>query len=72
MWRDGRLLATALGEQAHLSAYLDDYAYLLDAILELQQVRVRTDELQFACELAQVMLEHFHDAAGGRLLLHRR
>ncbi len=48
MWRDGRLLATALGDQAHLAAYLDDYAYLLDAILELQQVRVRGDELQFA------------------------
>ena len=65
MWRNGRLLATALGEEAHLSAYLDDYAYLLDAILELQQVRVRSDELQFAGELAQVMLEHFHDAHSG-------
>ncbi len=42
MWSQGRLLATALGTEAHLSAYLDDYAYLLDAILELQQVRVRT------------------------------
>ena len=29
MWREGRLLATALGEEAHLDAYLDDYAYLL-------------------------------------------
>ena len=65
MWRDGRLLATALGEQAHLGAYLDDYAYLLDAILELQQVRVRAQELQFACELAQVMLKHFHDPQHG-------
>jgi hypothetical protein len=65
MWRNGRLLATALGERAHLDAYLDDYAYLLDAILELQQLRVRTDELQFACELAQVLLERFHDAQAG-------
>jgi len=65
MWRDGRLLATALGDQAHLSAYLDDYAYLLDAILELQQVRVRPDELQFGCDLAQVMLARFHDARAG-------
>jgi uncharacterized protein YyaL (SSP411 family) len=65
MWREGRLLATALGEEAHLSAYLDDYAYLLDAVLELQQVRVRTDELQFACELAQVMMDRFHDAQDG-------
>jgi uncharacterized protein YyaL (SSP411 family) len=65
MWRDGRLLATALGDEAHLAAYLDDYAYLLDAILELQQVRVRADELQFAGELAQVMMEHFHDPDAG-------
>ena len=65
MWRNGRLLATALGEQAHLDAYLDDYAYLLDAILELQQVRVRPDELHFACELAQVMMDRFQDPAGG-------
>jgi len=65
MWRNGRLLATALGEQAHLTAYLDDYAYLLDAILELQQVRVRGAELQFACELAQVLMTHFLDGEAG-------
>jgi uncharacterized protein YyaL (SSP411 family) len=65
MWSQGRLLATALGTQAHLSAYLDDYAYLLDAILELQQVRVRTDELHFAAELAQVMMARFHDPQAG-------
>jgi uncharacterized protein YyaL (SSP411 family) len=65
MWREGRLLATASGEQAHLNAYLDDYAYLVDAILELQQVRFRTDELAFACELAQVMMQRFHDGQEG-------
>jgi uncharacterized protein len=65
MWRDGRLLATALGDEAHLAAYLDDYAYLLDAVLELQQVRVRGDELHFASELAQVMMERFHDNDAG-------
>jgi uncharacterized protein len=65
MWRQGRLLATALGSEAHLSAYLDDYAYLLDAILELQQVRVRIDELNFAEELAKVMMARFHDPQAG-------
>ncbi len=65
MWRNGRLLATALGELAHLDAYLDDYAYLLDAILELQQVRVRAAELGFAAELAQVMMDRFHDPIAG-------
>jgi uncharacterized protein len=65
MWRDGRLLATALGGQAHLAAYLDDYAFLLDAILELQQVRVRGAELDFARELAQVLMDRFHDRDNG-------
>src|SRR5262249_42858314 len=36
-WRDGRLLATRRGERAHLNAYLDDYAFLLAALVELMQ-----------------------------------
>ena len=66
LWRDGRLLATAMEGRAHLNAYLDDYAYLADAILELQQVRFRADELNFARQLLEVVLRHFaDDAAGG-------
>jgi uncharacterized protein len=64
-WRDGRLLATSKDGAAHLNAYLDDYAYLADAILELQQVRFHADELAFAQELLEVLLQHFADAAGG-------
>jgi uncharacterized protein YyaL (SSP411 family) len=65
MWRDGRLLATYKGGRAHLAAYLDDYAFLIDAILELLQVRWRTDELLFARELAEVLLAHFEDKEHG-------
>ena len=65
LWRDGRLLATYMDGRAHLNAYLDDYAYLADAVLELQQVRFRADELRFAQQLAEVMLAHFQDGAGG-------
>ena len=66
LWRDGRLLATYNGGRAHLNAYLDDYAYLADAVLELQQVRFRADELQFAHELLQMILRHYaDDRAGG-------
>jgi uncharacterized protein len=66
LWRDGRLLATYMDGRAHLNAYLDDYAYLADAILELQQVRFRGDELALAQQLVEVMLRHFadHDAGG--------
>ena len=65
MWRDGRLVATYMAGKAHLNAYLDDYVYLIDALLELQQVRFRADELAFAQQLLEVVLEHFEDKAGG-------
>ena len=65
LWRDGRLLATYKEGRAHLNAYLDDYVYLADAVLELQQVRFRSDELVFARELLDVVLRHFTDSEGG-------
>jgi uncharacterized protein YyaL (SSP411 family) len=65
LWKNGRLLATYKDGRAHLNAYLDDYAYLADAILELQQVRFRADELAFARELLDVTLAHFEDPQGG-------
>ena len=65
LWRDGRLLATYKDGKAHLNAYLDDYVFLADAILELQQTRFRAQELQFACALLDAVLDHFTDAVGG-------
>ncbi|MGH8300662.1 MAG: thioredoxin domain-containing protein, partial [Steroidobacteraceae bacterium] len=65
LWRDGRLLATYNDGRAHLNAYLDDYAFLADAVLELQQVRFRPDELQFARDLLEAILGHFADERGG-------
>ena len=65
LWRDGRLLATCKDGRAHLAAYLDDYANLIDALLELLQVRWRREDLDFAMELAEVMLAHFEDGDRG-------
>jgi uncharacterized protein YyaL (SSP411 family) len=65
LWHEGRLLATYMQGRAHLNAYLDDYVYLADAILELQQVRFSAGELAFARELLAVVLRHFHDPAAG-------
>jgi uncharacterized protein YyaL (SSP411 family) len=64
-WRGERLLATSKEGRAHLNAYLDDYVFLADAILELQQVRFRADELAFARELIEVTLAEFADAQAG-------
>ena len=65
LWKDGRLLATCKDGRAHLNAYLDDYVYVIDATLELLQVRWRAQDLSFAIELADVVLKHFQDPEGG-------
>jgi uncharacterized protein YyaL (SSP411 family) len=65
MWRDDRLFATSKDGRAHLAAYLDDYVFLIDAILELLQVRWHSGDLGFALQLCDVVLRHFADPAGG-------
>ncbi len=64
-WRDGRLLATSAGGAARLPAYLDDYVFLAEAILELATVRFDADELRFGAELLDVVLGHFADHERG-------
>ncbi len=65
LWRNGRLLATCKDGRAHLNAYLDDYAFLLDALLELMQCDFREQDLSFARELAEVLLAQFEDREAG-------
>jgi hypothetical protein len=65
MWREGRLLATYKDGRAHLNAYLDDYAFLLAAVLELLQERFDADDLGFARRLAEVLLAQFEDQEAG-------
>ena len=64
-WRDGRLLATRKDDRAHLNAYLDDYAFLLAALLELLQTRFRIDDYAWARALADVLLDEFEDREHG-------
>ena len=69
MWKNQRLFATYKvtdkESKAHLDAYLDDYAYLLDALLEMLQARWNSDDLNWACEIANVLLEQFEDSSLG-------
>jgi hypothetical protein len=65
LWDGKRLLAAARGEKAHLNAYLDDYAYLLDALLESLQWQWRTDHLIWATSLSEALLRHFTAEQGG-------
>ena len=54
-WQKGRLLASYKDDRAVLPAYLDDYAFLLNAVLELLQARWRSQDLVFAQRLADAL-----------------
>src|SRR5258706_15636705 len=65
MWKQGRLLATYKDGRAHLNGYLDDYAFLLAALLEMLQAEFAAGDLQLATALADTLLERFEDRAAG-------
>ena len=65
LWRNGRLLATYKDGQARLNGYLDDYAFLLDALIELMQADFRSADLAWAQELADALLDRFEDREHG-------
>lgn len=65
LYEDGRLLACHKDGAARFPAYLDDYAFLIDAILELLQARWNTAHLTFAVDLADNLLTHFYDDTVG-------
>ncbi len=65
VWNDGRLAASWQGGRAHLSGYLDDYAFLMDALLELAQAQWRGEDLAWARQLADVLLAQFEDGEAG-------
>ncbi len=65
LWRNDRLLAVHKDGQSRLNAYLDDYAFSIDGILELLQCRWRDGDLDFALALAEVLLDRFEDREAG-------
>jgi hypothetical protein len=60
-----RLLATCKDGRAHLNGYLDDYAFLLAALIELMQTDFQVRDLAFAEDLAEALLDQFHDPTLG-------
>ena len=65
LWKNDRLLATCKDGHAHLNAYLDDYVFLIDAIIELMQARWRDGDMAFALQLADTVLDQFEDKQKG-------
>jgi uncharacterized protein YyaL (SSP411 family) len=65
LFSNGRLLAAFKDGRARFPAYLDDYAFTLQAVLDLLQTQWRSADLHFATSLAETLLEHFEDAETG-------
>ncbi len=64
-WQDDKLLALSITAGKQLPAYLDDYAHLLQAILDCLQYQWNDADLAFALKLADQLLERFADDAHG-------
>jgi hypothetical protein len=64
-WQDERLLALSATDDRRLPAYLDDYAHLLQAILDCLQYQWSDIDLAFAVKLADQLLAYFADHAHG-------
>jgi uncharacterized protein len=62
---DGRLYRTmGVGQSPKLNGYLEDYAFLADALITIYEATFIPKALTSAIELAEVMLKHFADKNG--------
>jgi uncharacterized protein YyaL (SSP411 family) len=62
---EGTLLRTYKDGRAHLKAYLEDHAFLLEALLTLYEASFETVWFQRARELADILLGRFADGERG-------
>ncbi len=60
--KNGELLRTYKDGQAKLMAYLDDYAYFVNALLDLFEVNPDKKYLELALYYANYLVEHFWDS----------
>ncbi len=64
-WQSNRLLASYKDGRAQFNAYLDDYAFLLQGLLELLQASWDNNLYQWACDIADTLIEQFEDKENG-------
>jgi len=62
---DGRLLRTSRAGRAHLEAYLEDYAYLAEGLIDLYEAGAPERYLRAAAGLADRLLSDFMDGEQG-------
>jgi uncharacterized protein YyaL (SSP411 family) len=69
LWDGRRLKAVYDGERARLPGYLDDHAFVLQALLDLPQDERRDADLDWARTLADTLLDDFEDPEAGGFFL---
>lgn len=65
LWSNHRLLASYKDGKPHLNAYLDDYAYMLSALIELLQCEWDNNLLEWSQQIADTLLDYFNDSENG-------
>ena len=60
-----RLYAVCKNDKAHTNAYLDDYAFLIDAILYLSQAHWHSEDFELAYNLSNTLIDYFEDTEYG-------
>ena len=65
MWVDGRLKAVAKEDRRYLNAYLDDYVFLAEALLEMLQIRWSKRDFDFLEALLKTVTEHHTNPDSG-------
>jgi uncharacterized protein YyaL (SSP411 family) len=64
-WIDGRLFANVAEPASRIPGFLDDHAFLLDALLETVQLAFDPDDLAWAIALANALIDEFVDRDTG-------
>src|SRR3990167_8240310 len=65
LWHNQRLMACTKDGRASITGFLDDYVFLIDALLTSLQITWQSEHLLFATKLADAVLTHFYDSANG-------
>ncbi|MFL6390700.1 MAG: hypothetical protein ACJ71E_01435 [Nitrososphaeraceae archaeon] len=66
---EGRLRRTFKNGVSKLNAYLDDYAFYVNALLDVFEVSSKAEYLERAIVYTDFMLKHFWDSSSGSLFL---
>jgi uncharacterized protein YyaL (SSP411 family) len=63
--KENKLMSCFVDQGSKIPAYLDDHAFLLDAIMELLQSKWNTVHLNFAIQIADHLISNFFDERDG-------